>query len=269
MAAALFSFDSIRRTGADFLIRGRDYFIGYLPTLLVALVLFAAGMFANKLIMRLLDRGLSKSPIDKSVHVFLGSLVKILLYLILFVTVLAVLGIPMNSLIAVIGSAGLAIGLSMQSSLSNIAAGLILLAGKPFKIGDLIEVNGVTGRVEQISVLSIKLTAPDNTVIYLPNNAVSTSTLKNYTELPTRRAEIIFGIPAHGDCARAVETVRLECERHEKIFKEPAPFVGLRSLTAPTAEVAARFTVASGDFDEVRGDILIRVKEAFDRSGII
>jgi small conductance mechanosensitive channel len=255
------SFNEIQRSGAALLSGLKDGFIAYLPTLLAALAVFAAGMAANRLIMHILGRGLSKSPLDKSARAFFASVVKTLLYLIVFVTVLAVLGIPMTSLVAVIGSAGLALGLSMQSSLSNVAAGIILLAGKPFKTGDFIEAGGVSGSVEEMSVICVKLVAPDNTVIYLPNNAVSGSTVKNFSEMPARRLETVYRTDAAKDLREAVKLIGEAVGSHPRVLKSPPPAVRISAITMRTAEITARYWVESADFDEVRHDINLLVND--------
>ncbi|MCL2053691.1 MAG: mechanosensitive ion channel [Oscillospiraceae bacterium] len=265
----MMTFDEIQTAGSALINRLYLYFIAFTPSLVVALILLVAGIVLNRLIIMILGRGLKKSPIDRSAHAFMVSVVRTLLYLIVFVTVLAVLGIPMTSLIAVIGSAGLAIGLSMQSSLSNVAAGIILLAGKPFKVGDFIDVNGVSGTVDEISVISIKLISPDNKVVYLPNNAVSSATITNFTEQPTRRIELILKISSGSDYKKAIKIIENAVSKHEKIFAEPAPFIKLSNITMRTAEITARFWVESENFTDVRHDIISLIKDSFDKEGIV
>ncbi|MBQ8978285.1 MAG: mechanosensitive ion channel, partial [Oscillospiraceae bacterium] len=155
--------------------------LNYIPTVIIAVIIFLVGKLIAKLIIKIIDRAVGRSHIDKTAQNFLTSLLNTVFTAIVLVISLSALGIPMTSIITVIGAAGVAIGLALQSSLSNVAGGFIILFTKPFVKGDYIAVSGVEGSVHSISILSTQIVTVDNKVIYIPNGQVSTSTIINYS----------------------------------------------------------------------------------------
>lgn len=150
-----------------------DAFVGYLPTLIAAVIILIVGMVISKLVLKMMNKGMKHDVIDKTISRFVYSVVRILLYALLATIVLAVLGVPMTSIIAVIGTAGVAIGLALQDSLSNIAGGFSIMLTKPFKIGDYIKVDDVEGTVEAINMWYTELHSYDNKAIFYPNGQIT------------------------------------------------------------------------------------------------
>lgn len=252
-----------------FLLKLWNGFVSYLPTLLIALVVFAVGCILNSAVMKLMGKGLEKSRIDKTIHKFLNSLVKIAIMAFIIIIVLTVLGIPMDSIIAVISSAGVAVGLAMQSSLSNVAGGFMVLIGSTFKVGDYVEIGGKEGTVDEISILSTKITTPDNKDIYIPNGTVVNSVVTNFSAEKARRIDQIYGISYDNDVRKAIKVIEDVIAENDMIHKDPAPFVRLTECAGSSLNIVVRVWANSADYWTVYFDLLEDVKEAFDKNGIV
>ena len=186
-----------------------DKFVNFLPTLITAIIIFIIGIILAKIIVKILSKGLQKSKLDVTAHGFIKSLVRITLYTIVIVIALSSTKIvDMSSLVAIIGAAGLAVGLALQNSLSNLAGGFIILFSKPFSVGDFIESNGVSGKVDNITILYTRLMAADNKVIYIPNGQVSGSKIINFTQEKLRRLDMNFGISYSNDYHKAIDIIK-------------------------------------------------------------
>jgi len=245
-----------------------DSFTKFLPTLLTAVIVFLIGCFVNSIIMKFFSKGLAKSRLDKTMHGFLKSIVKVAMFCFILVISLTILKIPMTSIIAVIGAAGLAVGLALQSSLSNFAGGFVILLSKPFKVGDYIETNGISGLVEEISIINTKIVTIDNKAIYIPNGTVSSSTIINYTNEDKRRVDLSFDISYKNDYKEAISIITEVVNEHKLIIREPEPFVRLSELSASSLKIAVRVWVSSNDYWTVHFDLIEQVKTAFDNNNI-
>ena len=177
-----------------------------LPSLIFAVLFLLIGMFLVKQIMRILKRAFNRSNMDGIMSSFIRSVAKIILYVLLIVIALSILDVPMDSIVAVIASAGVAIGLALKDSLSNLAGGFIILFSKPLKEGDTIEADGVMGKVEAITILYTRIVTVDNKTVFIPNGVVASGKIINYTDKETRRVDLNFGISYEDDidAARAV-----------------------------------------------------------------
>ncbi len=243
--------------------------VSFLPTIFLAVLIFIIGTLLNKIVLKILTRGLKKSKLDKTVHGFLRSMVRVVLYAFTLIITLSILQIPMSSIIAVIGAAGLAVGLALQDSLSNIAGGFILLFAKPFKVGDYIEVNGISGVVDDITILSTKITTADNKVIFIQNGTVSSATIVNYTQEERRRVDFSFGISYDNDFRKAITIIQNVVDKHNLILKEPEPTIRLNELAQSSMNIITRVWVNSNDYWTVYYDIIEQVKLEFDMNDII
>ena len=191
------------KVAKDFFTELGDKIGDKMPSLIFAAITFILGIGISKLILKAIEKGLDRSNLDKTAHGFLISLIRIILYTIVVVIALTIFGVPMTSIIAVIGAAGLAVGLALQSSLSNLAGGFIILFAKPFKVGDFIEADGVSGNVEHISILYTTVVLPDNRTAHIPNGTVAGGKITNYTEKATRRLDLVFSISYSADFRKA------------------------------------------------------------------
>lgn len=245
-----------------------DGFVAYIPTLITAVIIFVAGFLLSKLIIKLMQKGMKRNVIDKTVSRFMYSLVRIVLYVLLATVVLAVLGVPMSSIVAVVGTAGVAIGLALQNSLSNAAGGFNILFTKPFKIGDFIRAEDEEGTVEAINIWFTKILTIDNKTVFIPNGQLVSSKIINYTACDKRRVDMIFQISYDADFNKAREVLRSITDSHPKILDEPKTDIRMYSHSDSAIEIVCRPWVKTGDYWEVYFDLNEQVKAAFDKNGI-
>ncbi|MCI5816476.1 mechanosensitive ion channel family protein [Ruminococcus sp.] len=239
-----------------------------IPTLLVAVVVFFIGVLLAKLLQKMIKRGMRRSNIDETAIGFFQSLIRVILYTVLIVICLSILNVPMSSIVAVIGAAGLAIGLALQNSLSNLAGGFIILFSKPFKAGDFIETSGVSGTVESVGILYTRIITVDNKTIYIPNGTVSGSVISNYTEKKLRRLDLEFSISYASDFDKARSLILQAIQAEEIALKEPAPLVRMGRQDDSAVVVFTYVWVDSSNYWELRYTLLENVKKQFDANGI-
>lgn len=242
--------------------------IDYIPTLLFSLIIFTLGLILLKIILKIVEKALEKSKLDKTVHSFLKSMLKYILLTLISVIALSSLGVEMSTIVAVVGAAGVAIGLAIKDSLSNVAGGFIILFSKPFKKGDYIEATGVSGTVEEITIISTKLLTPDNKVIRIPNGVLSGSTITNFTEEQLRRLDLKFTISYQDDFQKAKEILTNIIEKHPLALREPEPFVRLSEQASNCIIITTRVWVSSENYWDLNYDMLEQVKTEFDKNGI-
>ena len=214
-------------------------------------------------------RALGRMPrFDDMLKNFFGAIVR---YLVIIVTVLAVLsqfGIETTRLIAVLGAAGLAVRLALQGTLSNVAAGVMLLIFRPFRIGQYVEVGGIAGTVKELTLFTTELNTPDNVQIIVPNSNVWGQAIRNYNAYSTRRVDITFGISYGDDINKAMDIIKAEIEKDARILKDPEPFIAVLGLGESSVDIVTRSWTATGDYWPVKFDLTKAVKEEFDRGGI-
>lgn len=239
-----------------------------LPSLVVAIIIAIIGFALIKYLLRLIGHGLERSSMGHIAAGFLRSVLRIVLFAILAVIVLSVLNVPMDSIVAIIASAGVAVGLALKDSLSNIAGGFILLFAKPVKEGDIVEVEGAKGTVEQIDILYTKIVMSDNTVAFIPNGKVSTAKIVNYTEKETRRVELTLGIAYEADLNKARSVILEVVDRHPLTLADPVPTVSVSCHGESCVELLLRVWCKSTDYWTVYYDMLEQSKQAFDQHQI-
>jgi small conductance mechanosensitive channel len=241
--------------------------ISFIPTIILAIVILIIGTLLNRLLLRMFTKGMDKGRFDKTLNTFLKNLLRILLTAIVIVIALTVLGIPMTSIIAVIGSAGIAVGLAMKDSLSNIAAGILVLYGKVFKVGDYVEIGGSGGTVAEIGIVYTKLTAPDGRDIFFPNTTVSSSLVVNFNSQKLRRLEYNIRLDYSVPTKTATEIIKGAVSEDKRIFTDGL-FVRLSELS-PTAQViTVRAFTPTETYWDVNYDLIERIKDALDEANI-
>lgn len=212
-----------------------------LASLLPALLYLLGGMAVVKIVMRALTKALEKSSIEKTLHKFILTLIRLTLYFIVFMTVAGALGIQITSFVAILSVAGLAISLSLQGVLSNLSSGVMLLSVKPFKAGDYVELGGVGGTVREIGFIHTKISTPDNKIIYIPNSEVSSSKIVNYTNEGKRRIDLVFS--AGYNCP--IETVKLAIreavENSPKFTPILLPLYAPAPIRTPSSNIPSAF----------------------------
>lgn len=245
-----------------------DYLWSILPHIAGAIIIYIVGVLLTKLILKLMSKALNKSKLDVTVHSFVKSLVKTVLYTVIIVSILTVLGVPTASLVTIIGAAGLAVGLALQNSISNLAGGFIILFSKPFKVDDFIEVGSISGKVVNITILNTKLLTLDNKAIYIPNGQISSSTLTNYNEQENRRVDLTFSISYDNDFKKAKEILRQVVEKNPLSLSDPEPLIRVANHAASAIEIIVKVWVKSENYWDLYYDLNEEVKTAFDENEI-
>lgn len=236
--------------------------------ILKAVIVFVAGRFLISLLKRLTSRLLDKRNVDVSIKTFVKSLVNILLTILLIISVVGALGVETTSFAALLASAGVAIGMALSGNLQNFAGGLVILLFKPYKVGDWIESQGVSGTVKEIQIFHTILTTADNKLIFIPNGSLSSGVVVNYSNQKTRRVEWIVGVDYGEDYTKVEQVVRDILSADKRILSEPAPFVALHALDASSVNVVARVWVNSADYWDVYFDINQAIYKTFNEKGI-
>ena len=236
--------------------------------LLGAIIIYIVGRFIIKQVGRLLARILEKRKLEISVQTFLRSLVSILLNLILAFAIVSRLGVETTSFAALLASAGVAIGMALSGNLSNLAGGLIILVFKPFKVGDYIEGQNANGTVREIQIFHTILTTVDNKVIYVPNGALSSNAITNYSKQETRRAEWVFGVEYGEDFEKVKAVLQRIIDADPRILKDPAPMIALGALSASSVDIKVRAWAKTADYWDVYFDMNKIVYDTFNKEGI-
>ena len=235
-----------------------------------AVVMLIAGWIVAGWAYRMSTRAMSRTTrIDETLRPILASMIR---YLILFVTVIAVLdqfGVQTASLIAVLGAAGLAIGLALQGTLSNVAAGIMLLLFRPFRVGQYIDAGGIAGTVKQVNLFTTDLDTPDNVRIIAPNADLWGTAIKNYSHHPIRRCDFLFGIAYEDDIGKAMALIEDQIAKDGRAIAEPAaPFVAVSELADSSVNIVVRVWCNAADYWNLKFDLTRAVKERFDAEGI-
>lgn len=234
----------------------------------LAVAIGLAGWWVVKLLTRGLDRVMSRAGMDQILRDFLRNFARVLGLVVVLVAVLDAVGVPTTSLLAVLGAAGLAIGLALKDSLSNIASGVMLIVLRPFRAGDAVEIAGREGVVERVNIFQTLLRAYQNHDIILPNSQITTQPIVNFTSRPQRRIDLPLGI-GYGDDIRKARDVLLGLTRsHPKVLADPAPEVLVTALAESSVNLVLRAWVQTPDFVEVRSDLTEAVHRSFGEHGI-
>lgn len=242
--------------------------VEYGTSLIYALVVLLLGLWIANIITRSMKKMMLKSNLDASLVPFLTSLIGTTLKILVVISALGMLGIEMTSFIAILGAAGLAIGMALSGTLQNFAGGVMILIFKPFKVGDFITAQGHSGSVKEIQIFNTILNTPDNKVIIIPNGGLSTGSMTNFSALETRRVDWTFGI-AYGDDADKAEAVLQKLiDADTRILKDPASFIALSELADSSVNFVVRAWVKSSDYWGVYFDMNKAVYKTFDKEGL-
>lgn len=234
----------------------------------LALLVLLIGLWLTRLATRLLTRVLTRMNVDPMLREFLRNLASGALIVVVVVGALDQAGVPMTSILAALGAAGLAVALALRDSLSNLAAGVVLLLLKPFRAGDLIGIGGQTGKVESLRLMHTVLLTADNCELILPNTRVANEPIMNYTARASRRIDLIIGIAYRDEVGRAFDIVRGVLAAEPRVLKEPQPALLVDRLAESSVDLAIRPWVATADYLETRAELLRKLKEALAAAGI-
>lgn len=244
------------------------WFWDFLPNLITAIVLLVVGLWLIRIINRLVRRFFERKDYDEALETFLQSFIRLGLKFLLFVLVVTQLGVKSSSLVAMVGAAGLAVGLALQGSLANFAGGVLILLFKPFRVGDFISAQGVDGTVKEINIFTTKLNTFGNQVAIIPNGKLSNENIINFNSEKTRRDKIGVGISYGSDIRKAKEILLDICKEDIRILPTPAPEVYVAELADSSVNLSLRFWANNEDFWAAHFHVMETLKARFDAAGI-
>jgi small conductance mechanosensitive channel len=233
-----------------------------------AIVIFVVGRWLAKVISKLVGKAMTKARVDATLTSFVENLCHVALIVLVVVAALDKLGVPTTNFAVVVGAAGLGIAFALQGSLANFAAGVMLIIFKPFKVGDFVELAGVTGTVKEIQIFNTILNSPDNVRVIVPNSQVTGGNVMNYTVNGTRRIDLVMGVSYDDDLKKAQQVIERVLAEDSRILKDPPPEVAVSELGDSSVDFVVRPWVKAADYWDVRFDTTRKLKLALDESGI-
>lgn len=248
--------------------QGLETLVGYLPSVVGALVMLILGWWLIKIITGRIRKVMEKREVDPGVRGFSLSILNVTLKILLFIFVISKLGVETTSFAAVLAAAGLAIGLALQGSLSNFAGGVLIIILKPFKVGDFIDAQGESGTVTEISIFYTYMTTINNQRIVIPNGQLSNNKVTNYSYEETRRDVVPVGISYDSDIKKAKEVLLDILSKDERALKDPAPVVVVSGLGDNSVDLSVRFWAKSSDFWDLHFDFIEKLKTELEDNGI-
>jgi len=232
-----------------------------------AIALLIVGRMVAGLLRKLTRRAMKRAAVDATLIPFLSSLVYYLALAVVLIAVLGLFGIQTTSLVAILGAAGLAVGLALQGTLSHFASGIMLLIFRPFRVGDVVEVGGTTGKVQEIGIFTTTLTSPDNIKITVPNSQVYGSTIKNMNGYDTRRVDMVMGVSYDDDLGVAMETMSRIVREDSRVLADPEPQIAVAELADSSVNFVVRPWCRAEDYWNVKFDLTRRLKEELEAVG--
>jgi len=236
--------------------------------IIAAIAIYVFGRWIAKFLKNLSVKLMTKGNVDPTLVTFLGHVIYAALLVFVILAALGQLGIQTTSFIAVIGAAGLAVGLALQGSLSNFAAGVLMIIFRPYKVGDLIEAAGVLGTVEEIQIFTTQVLTPDNRLVIIPNSKLTADNIINYTAKPARRIDMVFGVSYSDNIDKVKEVISDVLAQNNSILADPPPTIALLEMADSSINFAVRPWVKPADYWNVYFDINERMKKRFDAEGI-
>ncbi len=245
-----------------------DALLGIGLQVALALVVLAVGIRLAKWVAGVATRAMTRAQLDATAVMFLNKLTYVALLVLVILTIMPIFGIPITSFFAVLGAAGLAIGLALKDSLSNVASGVMLVSLKPFRVGDVVTIANETGKVESVSIFQTQLRGPDNQTIVLPNSLITTASIINLTPDTMRRVELVVGISYTASIPQARDIVLGLMSEDERILADPPADVLVYELADNSVNLGVRCHVLNADFFVTKCELLEKIKLAFDEAGI-
>lgn len=230
--------------------------VDYSPRLIAAFLILFVGLWAIRLLNRLVQRIMNKRNLEPTLTTFLANILIWALRILLFVVFISKLGVETSSFVAILGAAGLAVGLSLQGSLSNFAGGVLIILFKPFKVGDTIEAQAETAKVLEIQIFTTKLLTASNQVVYIPNGILSNNKIKNFSQNNTRRADLVVKINYNTDIKSIKDMLMEIMKKHPQVLKNPAPSIIVSDLTDTGINLVVRPWSKNENFGNMSSDIL-------------
>ena len=248
--------------------QGYEMGLQYAPKLALAIVTLIIGLWIISGVGKMLQASMERSKVDPTLAPFIGNLVSWMLKLLLFISVASMIGIATTSFIAVLGAAGLAVGLALQGSLANFAGGVLIMVFKPYKVGDLIETEGHLGVVKEVQIFNTIITSPQHKRVIVPNGAVSNGAIVNYTVEGKIRVDLSIGIAYDADIVKAKTILMDVMTKHDKVIADPAPFVGVAEMADSSVNLVVRPHCNPEHYWDVFFDVNEQMKIALDQNNI-
>jgi len=245
-----------------------DLITAYGIKLLSALAIFFIGRYIAKIVLNFVKKGMNRANVDATLSSFAITILNIVLLAFIVIAALNALGVETTSLAAVIAAAGLAIGLALQGSLSNFAAGVILILFRPFKNGDYVIAGGIDGTVKEISIFTTVLVSPDGVEKMIPNSQITSREIVNYNTQPSRRVDMEFGVAYNADIDQVRDIITGVLNENDKVLKSPEPTIAVASLGDNSVNFVVRPHVVNADYWTVRFAVIENVKKALDKAGV-
>ncbi|MBQ4468465.1 MAG: mechanosensitive ion channel family protein [Firmicutes bacterium] len=252
----------------DFFENMLDKLSDYSGSIILAVIVLIAGLIIIKLCLKIAEKALNKTKLDPSIHKFILSVLRIVLYVVLLVIILSCLKVPTAPLVTVLGAMGAAIALALQGSLSNVAAGFLILMNQPFKRGDFVDTNGYSGIVDAIDITCTTLQTVDNRTVILPNSSVLGSAIVNNTSETIRRIDVSFGISYSADIPKAKDVILKVCADNQFVLDKPETFVGVGEHADSAVMLDLRAWVETPNYLSTKYELQEQVKLAFDEADI-
>lgn len=253
----------------EYLVKYGETLLNYLPNIIISIVILFAGLWAIKFLRKIFKKIFQKRNFEPTLEKFLLDIIGWTLKILLFVIVISQLGVETTSLIAMLGAAGLAVGLALQGSLANFAGGVLLMIFKPMKVGDFVEAQGESGTVKEISIFYTKIITINNQLVVLPNGKLSNDNIKNYTSEGMRRDVITIGISYDSDVKKAKDILVNLMKAQENILKDPEPVVFVEDLADSSVDLSVRFWALNEHFWACHFYIIEEAKSRLEAEGIV
>jgi len=242
---------------------------GFLPSAAGALIVLIIGLWLAGWVKKISVRAMNKTgKVDVTLAGFLSSLIHYGLIALVLITTLGIFGVPTTSFAALIGAAGLAIGLALQGTLGHVASGVMMLGFRPFAVGDFVEAAGVAGTVKSIGLFTTEVATPDNKMVIIPNGKIFDDVITNYAGYTTRRIDFVFGVSYNDDLDKAMDLIRAEVEGDARVKQTPEPVIAVDNLGDSSVDIVCRIWVEGGDYFPVKWALTKAIKERFDAAGV-
>jgi len=252
----------------DWVGDNQDLIISYSMNIIFAIATLVIGLMLARVIAGGFRKVLTKKQLDSTIVDFISSMVRYVVIAFVVIAALSKIGVETTSFVAIIGAAGLAIGLALQGSLSNFASGVLIIALRPFKAGEYIEAAGTAGVVESVQIFSTTLTTADNKYVVVPNSSILGGNIVNYSRKPTRRIDLMIGVSYSADLAKTKAVLEAVIAANEKVLPTPAPQVAVAELADSSVNLVVRPWVNGGDYWPVRFELMEAIKNGLDEAGI-
>lgn len=252
----------------NWVTENQDLIVSYVIKFIVAILILIIGKMIANSVAKLLGRGMSKKGVDGAVISFLSAIVKSVIFIAAILMALSQVGVQTTSFIAILGAAGLAIGLSLQGSLSNMASGVLIIMFRPFRAGEYVEAGGVSGTVNEVNIFQTVLKTPDNKVVYVPNAQITGQPITNYSREDTRRVDLLIGVSYDADLHKTKEVLESVLKADERLLKDPEWNIQVNALNSSSVDFIVRPWVKSTDYWPVYWDLMREIKIALDKNGI-